>query len=314
MPAWPHWRPPAGDMTHGDSMGGGEAAAGATARAASPAADSAAWAPLRQRAFRWLSLGVLTSSVGTWMQTVGAQWLVVHGPDAAVLVSLVQAANTLPVMLQALPGGVLADSFDRRWLLCTVQAHFSVVGVLLAVLTTTGRMPPPCCSRFTFALGTGVALQLPARGASIPELVPRSQLRAASRLDLVNINLSRAIGPALAGLVSAHLGGVPANRKSTVPGSASGRRCLPFVGTRARYRHLHGHVHARRPREHWCGGFVADRAGRTVAVEPEPETGPLLVAVQSPIRRPTPTTCSPVAGGRLSGSRTAASTARSRPP
>jgi MFS family permease len=172
--------------------------------------DSSAWAPLRQRAFRWLWLGVLVSATGTWMQTVGAQWLLVDAPNAAALVALVQAANTLPVMLLALPGGVLADSFDRRWLLLTVQGYFFAVGVLLAVLTAAGQMPPVLLLAFTFASGAGVAVQLPAWGASIPELVPRAQLRAASRLDLVNVNVSRAVGPALAGLVIAHAGGVPA--------------------------------------------------------------------------------------------------------
>jgi hypothetical protein len=83
----------------------------------SAATGSSAWAPLRQPAFRWLWVGVLLSSVGTMMQTVGAQWLLVDAPNAAALVSLVQAANTLPVMLLALAGGVLADSFDRCWLL-----------------------------------------------------------------------------------------------------------------------------------------------------------------------------------------------------
>jgi hypothetical protein len=62
--------------------------------------------------FRWLWICVLISWTGTWMQTVGAQWLLVDEPNAAALVSLVQAMNTLPVMLLALPGGVLADSFD----------------------------------------------------------------------------------------------------------------------------------------------------------------------------------------------------------
>ena len=66
---------------------------------------------------------MLFSWIGTWMQTVGAQWLLVDAPNAAVLVSLVQAATTLPLMLLALPGGVLADSFDRRRLLLTVQAY-----------------------------------------------------------------------------------------------------------------------------------------------------------------------------------------------
>jgi MFS family permease len=58
------------------------------------------------------------------MQTVGAQWLV-DVPIFAVLVSLVQAATTLPVMLLALPGGALADTFDRRWLLFMIQVYFS---------------------------------------------------------------------------------------------------------------------------------------------------------------------------------------------
>src|SRR5215210_9036714 len=100
-------------MTHGSNEAAGQAAAQNPA-SGSAATDSPAWAPLRHRAFRWLWLGVLISWIGTWMQTVGAQWLLVDAPNAAVLVSLVQAATTLPVMLFALPGGVLADSFDRR--------------------------------------------------------------------------------------------------------------------------------------------------------------------------------------------------------
>src|SRR5918997_3411759 len=108
-------------MTQGDFGAAGEAG---NPRRTAPlqVADSSAWAPLGQRTFRWLWLGVLASSIGTWMQIVGAQWLLVDEPNAAVLVSLVQAANTLPVMMLALPGGVLADSFDRRRLLLTVQA------------------------------------------------------------------------------------------------------------------------------------------------------------------------------------------------
>src|ERR1700736_4889893 len=182
-------------MTQHEEGGMGQPAASGAPASAPAAADSSAWAPLRQQAFRWLWLGVLISWTGTWMQTVGAQWLVVHSPNAPALVSLVQAANFLPVMLLALPGGVLADSFDRRWL-------------LLAVLTAAGQMSPALLLAFTFAVGAAGAVQLPTWGATIPELVPRTHLRAASRLDLVSVNASRAIGPALAGLVIAHLGGV----------------------------------------------------------------------------------------------------------
>src|SRR5829696_2625472 len=174
-----------------------------------PVTESSPWAPLRRRAFRWLWVGVLISYIGTWMQTIGAQWLVVDGPNAATVVALVQAANTLPVMLLALPGGVLADSFDRRWLLFTVQAYFFVVGVLLVVLTIAGQMPPVLLLAFTFALGVGAAVQLPAWQSVIPELVPRTQLGAATRLEMVGVNFARSVGPAFAGLVIAW-SGVPA--------------------------------------------------------------------------------------------------------
>ena len=196
-------------MAQRDDAGAGGAAAAGRPAPMSEAGEPSAWAPLRRRAFRWLWLGVLIGWIGFWMQTVGAQWLLVDSPNAAALVSLVQAANSLPLMLLALPGGVLADSFDRRWLLFTAQAYAFLLAILLAVLTAVGQMPPALLLAFTFALGVRVAVQLPAWGASMPELVPRTELRAASRLDLAGVNVSRAVGPALAGLVIAHLGGVP---------------------------------------------------------------------------------------------------------
>jgi MFS family permease len=192
-------------MTQRGEEGVGEPAASSASTAVSDA-DSSPWAPFSRRAFRWLWLGVFISYIGTWMQTVGAQWLLVDSPNAAALVSLVQVANTLPVMLLALPGGVLADSFDRRWLLFTVQIYFFVVGILLAAFTFAGRMPPALLLSFTFAIAIGAAVQLPAWQATIPELVPRTQLRAATRLEMVGVNVSRAGGPALAGLVIASFG------------------------------------------------------------------------------------------------------------
>ena len=195
-------------MTLGDSSAGEEPADPKNALAGQ-LAESSAWAPLRQRVFRLLWFGVLISWTGTWMQTVGAQWLLVDEPNSAALVSLVQVATTLPLMLLALPGGVLADSFDRRRLLITVQAYLFVVAILLTVLTAAGRMPPALLLGFTFALGLGAAVQIPTWQAMIPELVPRTQLRAAAGLDLVSVNLAYAVGPVLAGLAIVYLGGVP---------------------------------------------------------------------------------------------------------
>ena len=135
-------------MTWGDTEAEGEPTDPVSAPAVQPA-ESSALAPLGQRVFRWLWLGVLISWIGTWMQTVGAQWLLVDEPNAAAWVSLVQAAGTLPMMLLALPGGVLADSFDRRWLLITVQAYLFVVALLLAGLTAAGLMPPALLNTLT---------------------------------------------------------------------------------------------------------------------------------------------------------------------
>jgi len=100
---------------------------------------------------------VLVSNLGTWMQTVGAQWLLVGDPHASTLVSLVQTASALPVVLLALPSGVLADTFDRRRLLLAVQLFQAAVGVALTVLSAAGQLRPALLLVFTFALGSAAS-------------------------------------------------------------------------------------------------------------------------------------------------------------
>jgi MFS family permease len=174
--------------------------------AATSTAPASIWAPLRIGVFRVLWLAVLGSQVGTWMQTVGAQWLLVSEPNAGTLVSLVQTASTLPVLLLALPGGVLADSLDRRRLLIRVQLFQVGVGVALTALTLAGVMNPALLLTLTFALGCGMALTNPAYQAVIPELVPRAQIPSAAALGSIGMNLARAVGPAVAGVLLARLG------------------------------------------------------------------------------------------------------------
>ncbi|AEV85640.1 major facilitator transporter [Actinoplanes sp. SE50] len=166
----------------------------------------AAWAPLRIAAFRALWLALLASNIGTWMQTVGAQWLLVEHSGSDTLVAVVQTASTLPIVLLALPSGALADTFDRRRLLIFVQIFLAAVGVLLTVLTQAGRMPPSLLLTLTFALGAGQAMTAPAWQAVIPEMVPRSQLASASALGAISMNLARAVGPAVAGVLIAQTG------------------------------------------------------------------------------------------------------------
>lgn len=106
---------PAGERSTGRSGTAGPAAATAAAQSVS------AWAPLRYyQIYRTLWIAQFASNIGTWMQTVGAQWLLVH--RSALLVSLVQTASSLPIVLLALPVGAWADSVDRRRLLLGAQA------------------------------------------------------------------------------------------------------------------------------------------------------------------------------------------------
>ncbi|MBF9066697.1 MFS transporter [Streptacidiphilus fuscans] len=166
--------------------------------------SGSAWSPLRVRIFRELWLAQFASNVGSWMQTVGAQWLLVsHG---AGQVALVQVAAGLPVLFLALPAGVLADLVDRRRLLLIMQGAMALVATVLAGLSFAGLLGSWSLLGLTFLLGCGGALNGPAWQAVQPSLVPRDQLRQASALGAVNQNLARAIGPALGGALVAFLG------------------------------------------------------------------------------------------------------------
>jgi MFS family permease len=165
-----------------------------------------AWRPLASPVYRRLWLAQIGANLGTWMQTVGAQWLIVTASGSALLVGLVQTASTLPMVLLAAPAGVLADILDRRRLLVWVQLSMVVAGGVLAALTFMGLTNPAVVLGFTFLLGCGAALIWPAWQAIQPELVPRAQIPQASALAAVNVNLARSIGPALGGILVAAVG------------------------------------------------------------------------------------------------------------
>ncbi|MGP8297186.1 MFS transporter [Streptomyces inhibens] len=169
-----------------------------------PAETDSPWAPLAARVFRALWIAQLVSNVGSWMQTVGAQWLLVG--DGAALVTLVQTASSLPVVLLALPSGVVADRFDRRSVLLAAQFAMLSVSGALAVLAFMDALSPTVLLVLTFLLGCGTALMGPAWQAIQPELVERRRLGQAAALGAVNMNLARAVGPALGGAVVAAAG------------------------------------------------------------------------------------------------------------
>jgi MFS family permease len=154
--------------------------------------------------FRALWIAQFASNVGTWMQTVGAQWLLVD--RSPLLVSLVQAAASLPIVLLALPAGAWADLVDRRRLLLGAQFAMFLAAAALAGTTFAGAASPALILTLTFALGCGNAVAAPAWQAIQPDLVDRGLLPQAAALNGLNMNLARAIGPAVGGFVVAVLG------------------------------------------------------------------------------------------------------------
>jgi MFS family permease len=168
--------------------------------------QSSAWSPLRNGLFRSLWIATIVSNIGTWMQDVGAGWLMTSLSPSPSMVALVEAADSIPVMLLALPAGAIADIVDRRRLLIFVQAYLMLVVSALALLTWLDITTPWALLGFTFALGIGTALMMPAWAAIVPELVPADELPSAIALNSIAINVSRAIGPAIAGVLVAAVG------------------------------------------------------------------------------------------------------------
>jgi len=135
------------------------------------------------------------------MHDVGAAWLMTTLTSDPFMVAMIQAATAFPIFLFALPAGAMADIVDRRRYLLVVQLLMAVTAVLLALVTWLGMTTPEILIVFTFMLGCGAAFNAPAWQAITPELVPKNQLTAAVSLNSIGINVSRAIGPALGGVL-----------------------------------------------------------------------------------------------------------------
>lgn len=164
------------------------------------------WSPFGERAFAVLWLAMVISNVGTWMNDVGSGWLMTTLALDPFMVALVQAATTLPIFLLALPAGAIADIVDRRKLLIVVNTLMALTAGVLAAMVMLGQMTAGILLLFTFLLGAGAAFIAPAWQAIVPQLVPRNKLAPAIALNSMGINVSRAIGPALAGVLIVALG------------------------------------------------------------------------------------------------------------
>jgi MFS family permease len=168
--------------------------------------ERSAWSPLQNAHFRSLWIATIVSNIGTWMQDVGSGWLMTSLSTSPSMVALVEAADSFPVMLLALPAGALADIVDRRRLLIAIQVYLLIVAGALGILTWLEMTTAWALLGFTFALGVGAALLMPTWSAIVPDLVPTDEMPAAIALNSIAINVSRAIGPAIAGILVAAVG------------------------------------------------------------------------------------------------------------
>src|SRR5579864_4536332 len=175
---------------------------------AQPAAAVSAgpWRPLRIPLFRNLLVADLVSDIGTFMQTMGAAWLMTTLTTSTVYIALIQTASALPFFILALPAGSLGDIFDRRRLILGTETWMFVCAVILTVVTFMGGMTPWLLLLLTLALSLGDAIEAPTWRAIFPELVTKEDLTPALALNGIEFNLARAVGPGLAGLVIAVVG------------------------------------------------------------------------------------------------------------
>lgn len=169
-------------------------------------AQASAFAPLRGRVFAVLWAATIIGNVGSFMRDVASAWLVTDLSGAPAAVALVQAAATLPIFLLAIPAGVLSDILDRRKFLIAIQFLLGLVSLSLMLLSTAGLLSVSSLVALTFLAGIGAALMAPTWQAIVPELVEKPDLKSAVALNSLGVNISRAIGPALGGLILATLG------------------------------------------------------------------------------------------------------------
>jgi MFS family permease len=162
---------------------------------------------LRSRNFRIFYAGMAVSIFGTWMQTVGASWLVYRLTGSAFLLGLVAAAQQLPMLVLAPVAGVWADRVDRRKLLIATQMLTLLQAATLTALTFTGAVTPTHVVLVSLALGLVNAVETPTRQAFLLEMVESKQdLQNAIALQSMMFNTARLVGPTIAGFIVAGFG------------------------------------------------------------------------------------------------------------
>ena len=160
---------------------------------------------LRHVEYRVFWSGNFVSNVGSWMQNVAQGWLVLQITNSPFWLGLVGFAQQVPALIFSLLGGVIADRASRRRLLLSTQTTMMLLALLLAVLTHRHWITVRHIMVIAFLAGTTMALNAPTYQAALRDLVPREDTLNAIALNSIQFNLSRVLGPSLAGFAIAGL-------------------------------------------------------------------------------------------------------------
>ena len=164
------------------------------------------WAPFRHASFAVVWIATVISNIGGWMYSAASGWLMTDLNPDPFIVSMVQVATTLPIFLFALPAGAVADIVNRRKFLILAEVLYTIVAAIFAAIVWSGAVTPGSLLLFTFLMGVGGALTAPVWQSIVPQLVPRQVLTPAVAANSVGVNVSRAVGPALGGVLAARMG------------------------------------------------------------------------------------------------------------
>jgi predicted MFS family arabinose efflux permease len=171
-----------------------------------PRVITSPWSAFRHSVFRALWIATIVANLGNWMYNAAAGWLMTSLSADPLIVSLVQVAASLPMFLFALPAGALADIIDKRRFILILEAFVTIISVIFAALVSTDLVTAKTLLLFLFLGSTLTALEAPAWQSIVPQLVPKEDLSSAVAANSVGINISRAVGPALAGAMIAGFG------------------------------------------------------------------------------------------------------------
>jgi len=202
----PRWFPQRQRASGGDETSDvTQQATGDATEAPPPRRGLQTFRSLRHRDFRILWIGLAIVSAGQWLEQAAIGWQVLAISDSPFWVGVSYGSRALPFLLVGPIAGILADRFERRSLIAASQLYLALVITLLAVLNLTGVIVLWQILVLTLALGAGWTLNNAARYSFIPQLVPSEHLMNAVALGSIGFNISRTIGPFVAGVLLAVL-------------------------------------------------------------------------------------------------------------